>query len=134
LSVNGPESKEKRALTWIEHADFRGWICTQCEWSSPLPTLLSDPEAKVAYDRLAEGKFRQHLCQDYAARSQSAAPGSFSFTPRLKKLVAQGFKPKDAVEILLQEVELESRGDQRVMQRARDDGDDFLRRVRLGLL
>ncbi len=132
MPVNGSESKEKRELSWIEHADFRGWICTLCEWNSPLPTLLSDPEAKVAYDRLAEGKFRQHLCQDYAPRSQSAALASFA--PRLKKLVAQGFKPKDAVEILLQEVELESRGDPRVMQRARDDGDDFLRRVRLGLL
>jgi len=126
------EGKEKRALIWVKDDTFQGWTCSRCEWNSPLPTLLSAPEAKSAYDRLAEGKFRQHLCEDYRPRLPSPAAGSFM--PRLKKLVGQGFKPKDAVEILLQEVELETRGDQKTLQQVRADGEDFLRRVRLGLL
>ena len=130
--MNSPENKEKRTLTWVKDDTFEGWTCSRCEWNSPLPTLLSASEAKTAYDRLAEGKFRQHLCEDYRPRLPSPEAGSF--TPRLKKLVGQGFKPKDAVEILILEVELETRGDQKTLQQARADGEDFLRRVRQGLL
>lgn len=130
--MDNAESKEKRALIWVNDDTFHGWTCSGCEWNSPLPTLLSTSEAKTAFDRLAEGKFRQHRCSDYRPRLPSPEAGSF--TPRLKKLVGQGFKPKDAVEILLLEVELESRGDQNTLQQARADGEDFLRRVRQGLL
>jgi hypothetical protein len=125
-------SKEKRTLLWVQGDAFQGWTCSRCGWKSPLPTLLSDPEAKTAYDRLAEGKFRQHQCQDY--QKSAPLPESGAFTARLRKLVGQGFKPKDAVEILLLEVELESRGDQEILQRARSEGEDFIRRVRQGLL
>ncbi len=52
----------------------------------------------------------------------------------IRKLVAQGFKPKDAVEIFLQEVMLEHRNEPKVLEQARTAGDDFLRRVRNGLL
>lgn len=124
-------SKDKRTLLWVQHDSFQGWICSRCEWKSPLPTLLSDSEAKSAYDRLAEGKFRQHLCDDF---QKVAVPGQGIFATKIRKLVAQGFKPKDAVEIMLQEVEMESRGDQQVLQQARVEGEDFLRRVRQGLL
>lgn len=126
------DSKERRTLTWVNDDSFQGWTCSNCGWKSPLPTLLSDPEAKNAYDRLAEGKFRQHRCDDY--RKSPSLPAAGSFTARLRKLVGQGFKPKDAVEILLQEVELECRGDQNILHQARAEGDDFLRRVRQGLL
>jgi hypothetical protein len=125
-------SKAKRTLLWVQGDSFQGWTCSQCEWKSPLPTLLSDPEAKTAYDRLAEGKFRQHLCDDF--RKSRVLPVAGTFTTRLRQLVAQGFKPKDAVEVLLQEVELESRGDVQLLQQARSEGEDFLRRVRQGLL
>jgi len=43
-----------------------------------------------------------------------------------------GIKPKDAVEIMLQEVAFESRGNPQTMQKAGADADEFLRRVREG--
>jgi hypothetical protein len=128
--VDSPETK--RTLIWVKDETYQGWTCSECEWNSPLPTLLTATEAKTAYDRLAEGKFHQHRCQDYRPRQPQSGTGTF--TSRLKKLVGQGFKPKDAVEILIMEVELESRGDQKIMQQARAEGEDFLRRVRQGLL
>lgn len=128
---NPGETAKDRALVWVNDATFNGWVCSRCEWNSPLPTLLSDPSAKTAYDRLAAGKFRQHTCESYQTRLPSGEAAGF--TNRLRKLVEQGFKPKDAVEILLQEVSFETRGDDKTMQRARADGEDFLRRVREGL-
>jgi hypothetical protein len=131
MSNPSEATKADRALVWVNDATFHGWVCSRCEWNSPLPTLLADPAAKTAYDRLAAGKFRQHLCADYQTRLPSG--GTSGFTPRLRKLVEQGFKPKDAVEILLQEVAFETRGDAKAAERARADGEDFLRRVREGL-
>jgi len=132
MGGRGQEIKDNRALIWINDHSFHGWICSRCEWNSPLPTLLSDPEAKTAYDRLAAGKFRQHLCRDHPARLASGESGSFTY--RIRKLVGQGFKPKDAVDLLLQEVTLESHGDPKIMEEARRDAEDFLRRVRAGLV
>jgi len=134
MGTGSPEDpgNDKRTLVWVHDHSFYGWICSQCEWNSPLPTLLSDPAAKTAYDRLAEGKFRQHRCEDHATRLPLHEVKSY--TARIRKLVEQGFKPKDAIEILLQEVALESRGDPKQLQQAKTDGEDFLRRMRSGLL
>lgn len=132
MDQQNQNGKEKRTLLWVQGDSFQGWTCSRCGWKTPLPTLLSDPEAKTAYDRLSEGKFRLHVCQDY--QRSTPLPESGVFTARLRKLVGQGFKPKDAVEILLLEVELESRGNQEILQRARSEGEDFIRRVRQGLL
>ena len=118
-------------MTWMSSAQFQGWICSVCEWNYPLPTLLSDPQAKTAYDRLATGKFREHACESYLSRLKSAEQ---SFTERIRKLVSQGFKPKDAVQILLQEVELEYHNEPKILEQARAEGQDFLRRIREGLL
>jgi hypothetical protein len=126
------EDKNARALTWITDPGFQGWVCSRCNWNYPIPTLLSDPEAKTAYDRLAAGKFRDHDCESHPARPKSSEPASF--TARIRSLVGQGFKPKDAIELLLQEVALEYRNDPKMMARARADGDDFLRRMREGLM
>jgi hypothetical protein len=49
---------------------------------------------------------------------------------RLRKLVMRGLKPKDAVEIMLQEVALERGKNPKAMERARADADEFLRRIR----
>ncbi len=57
-----------------------------------------------------------------------------SFTGRIRKLISQGFKPKDAVELFLQEAELEYRSEPKKLARARLEGEDFLRRVKAGLL
>lgn len=126
------EAKSRRTIVWVTEPNFQGWTCSQCEWNCPLPTLLKDAEAKSAYDRLAMGKFRDHSCQDHAPRL--AHSDSASFTMRIRKLVKQGFKPRDAVELLLQEVALEYRDQPKVLEQARAEGEDFLRRVRQGLI
>src|SRR5947208_8454353 len=59
-----------RVLTWVSDRHLTGWACSACDWTFPLPSLLSDPEAKKAYDRLASAKFQLHDC---AAHRQSAA-------------------------------------------------------------
>ena len=79
-----------------------------------MPTLLNDPEAKTAYDRLAAAKFREHKCSDHLSRLGSADDAD-SFTPRIRKLVQQGFKPKDAVELFLQEIALEYRNQPKIL-------------------
>jgi len=130
--AKGGQDQSNRTMIWMSSAQFQGWICSVCEWNYSLPTLLSDPQAKTAYDRLAAGKFSEHDCQSYLSRLKSAE--SPSFTERIRKLVSQGFKPKDAVEILLQEVELEHYNEPKVIEQARTEGQDFLRRLREGLL
>jgi hypothetical protein len=120
-----------RQLIWTSHHTFQGWTCSQCEWNYPLPTLLTEADARTAYDRLAAGKFKEHKCSDHLAR---LAGDHESFTPRIRKLVQQGFKPKDAVELFLQEIALEYRNQPKVLQQAKADGEDFLRRVKAGLI
>jgi len=51
---------------------------------------------------------------------------------RLRNLVMRGMKPKNAVEIMLQEVALECRRNPQTMEKAGADGDEFLRRIREG--
>ncbi|HEY3975592.1 MAG TPA: hypothetical protein VGM18_21515 [Candidatus Sulfotelmatobacter sp.] len=127
------EQKTARQLIWTSTHGFHGWTCSQCEWNYPLPTLLTDAEAKTAYDRLAASKFRDHKCPEHMARLGSADDAD-SFTPRIRKLVKQGFKPKDAVELFLQDIALEYRNQPKVLALAKADAEDFLRRVRAGLI
>ena len=89
-------------------------------------------EARTAYDRLGKGKFREHKCADHLTRL--GVPDQESFTPRIRKLVSQGFKPKDAVELFLQEIALEYRNQPKTLAQAKADGEDFLRRVKAGLI
>ena len=97
-----------------------------------VPTLLNDPAAKSAYDRLAAGKFGEHNCADYGVRMHTSEP--VSFTERMRQLVSKGFKPKDAADIVVQEAQLEYKGNARMLERAASDAQDFLRRVREGLI
>ena len=126
------EKNTARQIIWTSDHSFQGWTCSQCEWNYALPTLLNDPEARTAYDRLAAAKFREHKCADHLSRL--ASPGDSSFTPRIRKLVTQGFKPKDAVELFLQEIALEYRNQPKVLAQAKTDAEDFLRRVKAGLI
>ena len=121
-----------RELLWTIEHHFRGWTCSQCEWKEAVPTLLNDPDAKTAFDRLAIAKFRKHNCADHAIRLPSS--GAESFTARIRKLVSKGFKPKDAVELVVQEVSIEYAGDHTAVAQAQDEGEDFLRRLRSGLI
>lgn len=120
-----------RELLWIVDRNFQGWVCSKCEWSAPVPTLLNDPDAKTAFDRLASGKFREHNCSEHLVR---LIPVAESFTMRIRKMVSHGFKPKDAVELFLQEVALEYRKQPAMMAQAKSEADDFLRRLRAGLI
>jgi hypothetical protein len=126
------QDKTARQLIWTSNPSFQGWTCSQCEWNYPLPTLLQDADARTAYDRLAAAKFRDHKCADHLSRL--APVDHNSFTARIRKLVQQGFKPKDAVELFLQEIALEYRGQPKVLEQAKTEGEDFLRRVKAGLI
>lgn len=121
-----------RFRTWVADHHLQGWACSECEWKYPLPALLSDPAAKSAYDRLAGAKFEEHDCADNP--KQLVFADGQTFAERARKLVMRGFKPKDAVELTLQEIGLEHRGEPKTMERARVDAEDFLRRVRQGLI
>ena len=123
--------KAAREILWSFDRNFQGWTCSVCEWNYPIPTLLNDPEAKNAYDRLATAKFREHVCADHPSRLAAAG---VSFTARIRKMVAHGYKPKDAVELVLQEVAIEYAGQPKILEQARAEGEDFLRRLRAGLI
>ena len=94
--------------------------------------MLTDADARSAYDRLASAKFREHKCAQHLARV-GQVEDEVSFTARIKKLISQGFKPKDAVELLLQEVSLEYSNEPKTLARAKAEGEDFLRRMKAGL-
>jgi hypothetical protein len=121
-----------RFLTWVSDRSLQGWACSQCEWNFPIPTLLTDPAAKSAYDRLGSAKFAEHDCVQFGKRTASSDVESFA--ERARKLVVRGFKPKDAADIALQEILLERRNEPGMAERARADAEDFLRRVKDGLI
>jgi len=120
-------------LIWIDEPENNGWACSSCSWKYPVPTFLSNPEAKRAYDRLAASKFGEHVCEVPAPHREiedtSTEP---TFTKRVMKLLKVGYKPKDAVQIALDEIALEHRNDPKVMSQARVDAQDFMQRVREG--
>ena len=121
-----------RSMVWIADPDFHGWICSDCEWNSAIPTLLEDPEARSAFDRLASGKFRGHNCAEHPARNASNRPASL--TERMRTLVKRGYKPKDAAELVLQEISLEFREQKGIVKQAEAEAGEFLRRVREGII
>jgi len=119
-------------MVWITSRSFRGWSCSDCGWNYPVPTLLSEAEAKAAFDRLALSKFRGHECTEHSERLEY--PGRPSVTERIRTLVASGYKPKDAIDIVVQEVGLEFRDKPDVIDAAQSEAQDFLRRMRDGIL
>ena len=130
--------KMARALVWDGDPRNSAWTCSECHWRYPVPTLLTDPEAKKAYDRLASGKFNEHICELVTPRATSPLTGNTSTEPtfmdRVRRLSKVGYKPKDAVALALDEMGLEYRNDAKVMSQARAEGDEFLRKVREGVL
>lgn len=121
-----------RWLTWVSHQRLTGWACSQCGWTFPVPAMLTDREAKSAYDRLAASKFQDHDCTVHG--EPAALVDSESFAARARKLVTRGFKPKDAAQITLQEITFENRNDPNAAKKAQADAEDFLRRVKDGLI
>ncbi len=121
-----------RWLTWVSHQRLTGWACSQCGWTFPVPSLLTDQEAKSAYDRLASAQFQNHKCEAHG--QPLPVSGSESFAERARKLVTRGFKPKDAVHIVLQEIMFKNHGEPVAAKKAQTDAEDFLRRVKDGLI
>ena len=121
-----------RWLTWVSHQRLTGWACSQCGWTFPVPAMLTDQEAKSAYDRLAASKFQDHDCSVHG--EPAVLVDSESFAARARKLVTRGFKPKDAAQITLQEITFENRNDPNAAKKAQADAEDFLRRVKGGLI
>lgn len=120
-------------LIWNDDPQNGGWACSNCSWKYPVPTFLSDPEAKRAYDRLAAAQFRDHICDAaLPARVVEDTSNEPSFESRALKLIKVGYKPKDAVDIALDEIGLEHRNDPKVMTAARNAAQVFLQKVREG--
>src|SRR5437773_5821574 len=120
-----------RSLTWVSDKHLSGWACSACDWTFPLPSLLSDPEAKKAYDRLASAKFQRHDCATQPQPVASLDPDTF--IARAKGLVMRGFKPKDAAEIVSREIMFENHDDPDIARKVQIEALDFLRRVKEGL-
>lgn len=121
-----------RSLVWIEGAEG-GWACSHCRWRFPIPTLLSEKEARDAYDRLAAGKFSAHSCEIEPTPAAKRTAGS-SFADRARGLILRGYTPKVAVELVLHELEFEYRNNAAAMARARADAEEFLLKIRKGLI
>ena len=120
-----------RSLTWVSGQHLTGWACSECAWSFPLPSLLSDPEAKKAYDRLASAKYQKHDC----ATHQPVVPlDPDSFIARARGLIMRGFKPKDAAEIAASEIMFENHDDPDIARKVQIEVNDFLRRLKEGLI
>jgi len=92
----------------------------------------------AAYDRLATVKFREHKCEVEnslsVAKEVTKRDADTAFAERARMLIKRGYKPKVAVDLVLHEMEIEHRNDPRIMEKARSDAEDFLMRVRKGLI
>jgi hypothetical protein len=120
-----------RLLTSVSDKHLTGWACSACDWTFPLPSLLSDPEAKRAYDRLASAKFDRHDC---AAHQVVSSLDPDTFIARAKGLVMHGFKPTDAAEIAAREIMFEKHDDPDIARKVQIEVNDFLRRLKEGLI
>lgn len=127
----------KRSLIWTD-GNSKGWVCSNCKWAFPIPTLLSEEEAVGAYNRLAAVRFREHKCAAEtgvtAAKQETKLRTVSAFEERAGSLIKRGYTPKVAVELVLHETEIEHRNDPKVMKKAHPDGEDFLMRVRRRLI
>jgi hypothetical protein len=126
----------ERSLIWIEGAED-GWSCSNCSWKYPVPTLLSGEEAMGAYDRLAAAKFRDHKCETHttpAVRQLPKQDAETGFADRARALIKRGYRPKVAVELALQEIEMEFGHKPSAMEKAQADAEEFLRKVSKGLI
>lgn len=122
-----------RALVWLDGQDG-GWTCSDCRWKFPIPTLLSEKEAKDAYDRLAAGKFNAHSCENEPATPAPKSHSGPSFADRTRALIMRGYKPKVAIELMLHEIEFEFRNNPKIVEKARIDAEDFLLKLGKGLI
>ena len=69
-----------------------------------------------------------------AAAPEAKRDVDSAFVERARMLIKRGYKPKVAVELALQETEIEHGHDPTMMKKARADAEDFLQRVGRGLI
>jgi hypothetical protein len=69
-----------------------------------------------------------------AANREGNLGGKPSLAERARMFIKRRYKPKDAVAFVLQETEFEHGNDPRIMVNARADAEDFLQKVRKGLI
>jgi hypothetical protein len=83
-------------------------------------------------------KFREHKCEAEiglsTAKEETKRDADTAFAERARMLIKRGYRPKVAVDLVLHETEIEHRNDPRIMEKARADAEDFLLRVRNGLI
>ncbi|MGA2920212.1 MAG: hypothetical protein ABSE28_03845 [Candidatus Sulfotelmatobacter sp.] len=125
----------KRSLIWTE-GNATGWSCSNWQWRFVLPTQLSGEKAIGTYDRLAAAKFHEHTCEPPVTGSATATKhdANSSFIDRARMLILRGYKPKDAVELVLQEMAIEWGSHSETMEKVRAAAEEFLSRIRLGLI
>jgi hypothetical protein len=123
-----------RSLIWIQDSSDPGWACSSCRWKYPVPTLLGSEDAKSAYDRLAAAKFRDHICEKEITTPAAKVSTGPTFAERASQLIKAGYKPKDAVELVTQEIAMEQAHDPKAKEKARMDAEEFLYRIRKGLI
>jgi hypothetical protein len=127
----------ERSLVRVQ-GEASGWACANCGWTFPIPTLLSGDDAMGAYDRLAAAKFREHKCEldarFPAAKEPAKQEADSGFAERARILIKRGYKPKVAVELTLDEMEIEHGRDRTFMEKVRGDAEDFLWKVGKGLI
>ena len=127
----------ERALIWVG-GDAKGWACSKCHWKFPVPTLLAGEEAKGAYDRLAAAKFREHKCETgisfFSTEQETKLDTGVPFVERARMFIKRGYTPKVAAELVLHEMEFEHSSNPTIMEKARAEAEDFLLKVRKGLI
>jgi cytoskeletal protein CcmA (bactofilin family) len=92
----------------------------------PLNVAVAEQPRAAAAGAGAEGSPRAS-----SAPRPSSGP---TFADRASALIKKGYKPKVAVELLLQDAALESRNDPRIMSQEQSDAEDFLQKIRKGLI
>ena len=125
------------SLIWIEGQES-GWACSNCAWKCPVPAQPGGEEAKRAFHGIAAARFSEHICGGVAGPSplppSAQSQTDHALVGRARMLIMRGYKPQDAVELVLRETELENSNDPRVLAEIRAQADDFLLRVRQGLI
>jgi len=56
------------------------------------------------------------------------------FVSRVRTLIMRGHKAKNAVEMVIREIAEETGGDPDIVQKARQAGEEFMERVKIGLI
>ncbi|HZQ67303.1 MAG TPA: hypothetical protein VFA68_02190 [Terriglobales bacterium] len=119
-----------RSIVWKTD---QGWTCSGCDWGYPISIAVTDSAVRRAYDNLALSEFGKHRCPEKIA-TQPTPTRRNEFLEKMRVLVMRGLKPAAAVEQVLREASVDHRDNPGMLEKARAEGDEFLRRVEEGYL